>query len=284
MQVIKNYVKENSKILFKYQVDSSQSVIFDHKGFFFSTETQKIYDQIKDQPHLYVAWTKNQRGYYYVGSSFQDGGRWKRQHSYHLGTLAYHFLKTIRSYDQNHAHWIDHWMNPLSVKKIDTNTYSVELKESVYICFIPFDCYSDKDFRNISKKTIQNINRDIKTKLIQSYQEDNISLLNVRYPSSTLLRDDFSKDKIKREVENLIAGDELNQAIDLMREYSSSNGQGAIIGELIVLSGRFTDVQRSERLNLLPQESILLEKNRIRASLITILNLIFRTPPSKNQE
>jgi len=181
MQIIKNYVRENSKLLFEYQSESNHIAIFDSKGFFFSAGTQTFYNQIKNQPHLYVSWTENIKGHYYVGKSFQNGGRWKRQHAYHLGTLAHHLHSTIRYDDQNHAHWIEHWMNSDSMNVIDGNTYSIELKEPVYICFIPFTLYSNQDYNTLHKTEVRKINTNIEKQLIQSYRNDNIHLLNVQH-------------------------------------------------------------------------------------------------------
>lgn len=180
MQIIKNYVRENSNLLFEHQPENNQLIIFDSKGFFFSAETQAVYNQIKNQPHLYVAWTESRKGHYYVGKSFQSGGRWKRQHAYHLGTLAHHLHNSIRYDDQNHVHWIEHWMNSDSMKAFDENTYTIELKKSVYICFIPFEHYSNQDYNTLQKIEIREINTNIEKQLIQSYRNDNIHLLNVQ--------------------------------------------------------------------------------------------------------
>jgi hypothetical protein len=181
MQLIKEFVKENSTLLFKHVSNKDQVAIFDSKGFLFTEEAQTKYNEIKNQPHLYVAWTNNQCGYYYVGKSFQNGGRWKRQHAYHLGTLAHHFLNTIRYDDQNHSHWIDHWMNAKSMDIIDENLFSVELKDLVYISFIPFRMYSNQDFDLMDKKSIRQVNSDIERHLIQSYRAENVILLNVQH-------------------------------------------------------------------------------------------------------
>lgn len=181
MQIIKNYILENSTLLFKHQPHSNQIAIFDSKGFYFAEVAQTIYDQIKHQPHLYVAWTENLEGNYYIGKSFQNGGRWKRQHAYHLGTLAHHFLNTIRYDDQNHAHWIEHWMNSHSMNVVDLNTYSVELKQPVYICFIPFELYSNQSYVSLQKTEIRKINTTIEKQLIQSFRNDNRNLLNVQH-------------------------------------------------------------------------------------------------------
>ena len=110
MQLIKNYVKANYSLLFHHQPNNTLTAIFDEKGFSFTLAAQNYYNRIKNHPHLYVAWTNDKNGYYYVGKSYQIGGRWKRSHAYHLGTLAYHLHNIIRYDDQNHAHWIEHWI------------------------------------------------------------------------------------------------------------------------------------------------------------------------------
>lgn len=181
MQLIKEFVKKKGSLLFQHQESNACISIFDRRGFKFPTETQIIYNLIKHQPHLYVAWTNNKNGYYYVGKSFQNGGRWKRQHAYHLGTIAHHLLNTISIYDQNHAHWIEHWMNSKTMKIVDEDFFSIELKEQVYISFIPFANYSIKDFNSLEKKEIRQINSNAEKKLILSYRKDRIILLNVQH-------------------------------------------------------------------------------------------------------
>ena len=181
MQLIKDYVRENYSLLFQHTPNDVCTAIFDIKGFSFTADAQNKYNVIKNQPHLYVAWTNGAHGYYYVGKSYQSGGRWKRQHAYHLGTLAHHLLDTIRYDDQNHAHWIEHWMNRETQAIIDNYLFSVNLKEEVYISFIPFSIYSNQDFLSLPKTEIRRINTDIEKQLIKSYLKDNIILLNVQH-------------------------------------------------------------------------------------------------------
>lgn len=180
MQLIKNYVSGNSTILFKHHHENNHLAFFDNKGFFFTDETQNIYNQIKNQPHLYVAWTNHANGYYYIGKSFQNGGRWKRQHAYHLGTLAHHLLNTIRYDDQNHAHWIEHWMNTATINAIGANNFSISLQNIVCISFIPFEIYSNQNFINLEKSDIRKINTETEYQLIKAYQSDNMTLLNIQ--------------------------------------------------------------------------------------------------------
>jgi hypothetical protein len=180
MKSILDYIKNNSTLLFKHLSKNSLKAIFDSKGFWLSEEAQIVYNKIKNQPHIYVAWTLQDKGYYYVGKSFQNGGRWKREHAYHLGTLAYHLLDNIRSDDQNHSHWIDAWMDRNTIKIIDNHNYSINLKERVYICFIPFEKYSELKYKILSPKLIKAINHDNENKLIKYYQNKGITLLNVQ--------------------------------------------------------------------------------------------------------
>lgn len=180
MKAVLDYIENNSTLLFKCSSKNSNNAIFDSKGFWLSEEAQIVYDKIKKQPHLYVAWTLQDSGYYYVGKSFQNGGRWKREHAYHLGTLAYHLLDNIRKDDQNHLHWIDAWMIRNTMKKIDKNNYSISLNEAVYICFIPFEIYSELNNEDLSIQKIRAINHEYEEKLIHYYRRNGISLLNVQ--------------------------------------------------------------------------------------------------------
>ena len=180
MQSIKNYVRENSTLLFKQNDEIKEFILFDSKGFFLSIESQKKYDLIKNEPHIYVAWSKNDAGHYYIGKSFQKGGRWKRSHAYHLGTLAHHLLNTINKYDQNHAHWIQKWMDSSSLKLIDSKYHLIKLFNPIYICFIPFTQYSNENFDLLTAAEIKTINTEIEKQLIQSYLKDNVELLNIQ--------------------------------------------------------------------------------------------------------
>lgn len=169
MDKVINFINENSHPLFKCVIDAPFKALFDTKGFHFSERAQQFYNQIKHLPHLYVAYTKSQIGNYYIGKSFQNGGRWKRQHAYHLGTLAYHLLKTIRYDDQNHQHWIDALMNIETLEQQD-NSYLIELKDEVYICFIPFQFYCNS-INLDDKKEIRKINTDFEREVICSFQK-----------------------------------------------------------------------------------------------------------------
>lgn len=181
MDNLKLYVKNNSELLFKHLDSSTNLAFFDNKGFSFTDNSQARYNVIKHSPHLYVAWTDSDNGYYYIGKSFQKGGRWKRQHAYHLGTLAHHLLNAIRYDDQNHQHWIDHWMIQNTVEEIGLNQYSIQLKREVKIAFIPFNIYSSLDSPLLKKQEIREINTTTEKALIDAYKRENKILLNVQH-------------------------------------------------------------------------------------------------------
>jgi len=179
---LKEFVKNNAILLFNTSSDNSLEAVFDEKGFFFHPSTLPIYNKIKSLPHIYVAFTNG--GYIYIGLSNQHGGRWKRQHAYHLGTLAHHLLGTIRYDDQNHLHWIDAWMDIASLKT-NNKLNTIALKETVYISFIPFELYSGFDnFHErggLPTKGIERlINKEVESALIKSYSLDGYKLLNVQ--------------------------------------------------------------------------------------------------------
>jgi hypothetical protein len=180
MQLMEDYVMKNSTLLFSHLEENNRLALFNNKGFSLSSVTQTIYNKIKNQPHLYVAWSRNENGYYYVGKSFQNGGRWKRQHAYHLGSLAYHLLKTTRYDDQNHAHWIQNWMHDDKIFRVTESQFSIELKDEVLISFIPFSIYSLNDYINLEKAEIRQINTLFERRLINSYKDENKTLLNVQ--------------------------------------------------------------------------------------------------------
>jgi len=122
---------KNPKPLFKTKKDSITAV-FDDRGFFFSKEAKKKYDEIKSEPHIYAA-RKKDGDYIYIGISNQSGGRWKRSHAYHLGGLAHEILDTLRYDDQNHSHWVDAWFKDYQGK---SNRYhNIRLKQKVLISF-----------------------------------------------------------------------------------------------------------------------------------------------------
>ena len=181
MQLIKNFIEINSSLLFKHLPLETKTAIFDDKGFIFTDKTKNIYDSIKNEPHLYIAYSKSTMESIYVGKSFQNGGRWKRQHAYHMGTLAYHLLEKIRYDDQNHLHWLQNWMNLDTKKMVAENSYSIELKDEIYISFIPFKLYSNTDFKTLDKQEIRKINTYTESSLIQSYLNENKKLLNVQH-------------------------------------------------------------------------------------------------------
>lgn len=178
MKNVKKYVKNNSQTLFK-SVDTINNIVFDNRGFLFSDKAQSKYNKICDLPHIYVAWVDGKDGFFYIGESFQKGGRWRRSHAYHLGTLAYHLLNTMKSYDQNHQHWIDSWMKTETLN-LGSNEHFIQLIKEVKICFIPFEIYSEMELSKLDSTEIREINKKIETTLIQSYLNDGFKLLNVQ--------------------------------------------------------------------------------------------------------
>ena len=179
MNVLKNYVINNSKTLFRSNKIITNAV-FDNSGFFFSDSAQLEYNLIKNLPHLYVAWTDGENGFIYIGKSFQPGGRWKRHHAYHLGTLAYHLLGTINNYDQNHQHWIDNWMD-INTLNLGNNIHHIQLFKEVKICFIPFKFYSKENHLSLNKTLIRAVNKKTEEELIKSYLLDGYVLLNKQH-------------------------------------------------------------------------------------------------------
>ncbi len=121
--------------LFKTKKGDPLEAIFDDKGFYLSPEADEIYRKIKSEPHLYTARAMS-GNYFYFGISNQPGGRWRRSHAYHLGTLTYEILGTTRYDDQNHKHWIDAWFEKDSFENvIPESLYSIRMKEQILISF-----------------------------------------------------------------------------------------------------------------------------------------------------
>ncbi|GAH62770.1 unnamed protein product, partial [marine sediment metagenome] len=121
--------------LFKTKEGDPLEAIFDDKGFYLSSEADEIYRKIKSEPHLYTARAES-GNYFYFGISNQPGGRWKRSHAYHLGTLAYEVLGATRYDDQNHGHWIEAWFEKDSFGNvIPESLYSIRMKERILISF-----------------------------------------------------------------------------------------------------------------------------------------------------
>lgn len=177
MNRIKNYISNNSVLLFKVHEENNQLAIFDHKGFQFSLPASTIYNQIKSQPHLYVAYGN---GFYYIGKSFQANGRWKRNHYYHLGTLAHEILNSIKADEQRHEHWVNAWMLRNTVNLAQA-PFQILLQAEIKIAFIPFELYSGGlNFNELEKPEIRRINKEKEAELIRSFLNDEIRLLNVQ--------------------------------------------------------------------------------------------------------
>jgi cytoplasmic iron level regulating protein YaaA (DUF328/UPF0246 family) len=220
---IKEYIKANSTLLFKHSESNSLHAIFDKKGFEFTKDAEIKYKQIKNKPHVYVAWTEGFLGYCYIGKSNQPGGRWKKSHAYHLGTLAHQLFDNLQSDDQNHGHWIAHWMKSDTMTKISEKNYSIELRSQVFICFIPFEIYLNRysdllNSQDLSLQEIKNINTNFELELIQFFKNEKINLLNVqnnktkksRIALSTKIRNTNFSDKIVGVVSNTDAGEQIS--------------------------------------------------------------------------
>ena len=177
IEKIKHYIENNSVPLFNTLDKNSLSAVFDDKGFFLSSEAQEKYKKIFDEPHLYIAYIKNKKGTTYIGKSFQKGGRWKRSHAYHLGTLAHHLNNTIRYDDQNHGHWIEAWMDNNSIIT-NRDKKTIYLYSEVLISFIPFGIYSNIDWRSLEKQQIKAINHEVENQMIRAFS--NVGLLNIQ--------------------------------------------------------------------------------------------------------
>jgi hypothetical protein len=182
MDSLLNYINENSVLLFQHAKDDPCQVCFDTRGFFLSEKATSLYLSLRDTPHLYVAYTNTDSPSAYIGKSYQKGGRWKRSHAYHLGTLAYHLLNCTRYDDQNHQHWIYEWMNIDSLKE-SQNLHWISLKSQIFISFIPFTVYSPTGYDNLEKKEIRKINTKWEAVLMHLFQKKAFKLLNVQQPS-----------------------------------------------------------------------------------------------------
>lgn len=179
IQNVKLYLSKFSKPLFKTLPDNNLKACFDDKGFFLSDFAQAHYNIIKNEPHLYIAFINDIYGTTYIGKSNQKGGRWKRSHAYHLGTLAHHINNTIRYDDQNHNHWIDAWMNRNEIQ-INELCKTITLKSEVLVAFIPFNIYSANNFQILTKNEINAINHSTESLLIKHFLNLNVGLLNVQ--------------------------------------------------------------------------------------------------------
>lgn len=86
------------------------------------------------------------------------------------------------------------------------------------------------------------------------------------------------KEKEKKEfmdrIRQLIAKDEIEQAFERITEYSTLNRENAITEELILLTSRFNSIRREKRLDKMAWENAEREINKIRVSLLELLNTI----------
>jgi hypothetical protein len=181
IDIIKKNVKNNSVLLFRKLEGSNNSIIFDYKGFWLSNEAQQFYNQHKNNPHLYIVSTDTNNGYY-IGKSFQKGGRWKRSNAYHLRDLTCNILDINPNRDNhNHLHWIENWFDINSLEQIENDCFTLGLLKEIKICFIPFNSYSNLPLLGLDKQEIRRINSNIEIEVIRSYLEDGFGLLNIHH-------------------------------------------------------------------------------------------------------
>ncbi|MGQ9610667.1 MAG: hypothetical protein ACUVWN_15335 [bacterium] len=124
--------------LFKTVYDQTLA-IFNDEGFFLSEEAEKKYKHIRSKPHIYVARLESGDAYY-IGSSNQQGGRFKRNPAYHLGGLACEILEKKDKNKQDHSKWVQEWFKCStralnSCKTCHAFYHTVRLKEKVIISF-----------------------------------------------------------------------------------------------------------------------------------------------------
>jgi hypothetical protein len=172
------FVRLHELPLFETDKANPLIALFDSRGFWFSEAAEAAYIEIRTEPHLYVAHRRSESGWY-VGKSYQGGGRWKRQHAYHLGTLAHDLLATLRDDDQNHSHWIDSWMVRHSANARE-GKHSIHLVEPVFITFIPFAVYAGREHNDLDKSEIIALNALYEKSLINALFSRGIGLLNIR--------------------------------------------------------------------------------------------------------
>lgn len=181
MEGIKEFVLNNSVHLLRNIPNIESIKIFDNRGFWLSEQAQLLYNEIRNEPHLYVVNTSDNSGWY-IGKSFQKGGRWKRSNAYHLRDLSCNILQIFPNQgNQNHLHWIENWFDLKSLNQIESNCFKINQVKEIKICFIPFHFYSTNSFLELTKQEIKNINSNIETQLIRFYLKDGIDLLNIQH-------------------------------------------------------------------------------------------------------
>ena len=126
---------KDTVLLFRTLPDASDKAVFDEKGFFLSAEAERVYGSICSEPHIYIARLRGGK-YPYIGRSLQACGRWKREHAYHLGGLAYELLGTTRYDDQrSHRYWVEKWFRRETMRRTSSGLYAIETVEPVVISF-----------------------------------------------------------------------------------------------------------------------------------------------------
>jgi hypothetical protein len=142
----------NPVFLFRTLPNQPLLAFFDEKGFFLSVEAQEAYNRVKDLRHIYTARLKSEN-YFYFGISNQRGGRWKRNHAYHLRGLACEILSTKRYDDQDHSLWVDAWFDPFERQHIGSN-FIIRMKEPVVISFAYQQEASSEELKDAESRLI----------------------------------------------------------------------------------------------------------------------------------
>lgn len=85
----------------------------------------------------------------------------------------------------------------------------------------------------------------------------------------------MTKQEIKKylaDVHDLIANDSIDEAIDLLLEFCEVIGKKDLKNDLLLLSGRFTSLERNNTKGILNFDDYTTEKNKVRNDIITIIS------------
>jgi hypothetical protein len=148
--------------LFRTLENDPLVAVFDDKGFFLSDEAKEEYQKMEAEyhttHHIYTARFKSNDDAIYFGKSRQKYGRWKPQHAYHLGGLAYEILCIKRYDDQNHSHWVKSWFEKenFQPKKDDDSMYHIRMRQNVVISvYVPEPEAPDPELKAAEGRLIQ---------------------------------------------------------------------------------------------------------------------------------
>lgn len=100
------------------------------------------------------------------------------------------------------------------------------------------------------------------------YTEYSLPLENAH----TLKRKEEEKKAFLEKIRQLIAKDEIEQTFERITKYSTLNPERAVVDELTLLTSRFNSIQKEKRLDTIAWENAELQLNKIRVSLLEILN------------